>query len=199
MQVSIIGTGYVGLVTAACLGEHGHRVTCVDVDPERVDAVNRGHSPIYEAGLDELLERLAGDRLRATTRLEEAVEQTDLSIVAVGTPLDGTAIDLEQIKDVSLQIGAALRNKDTYHTVVIKSTVVPGTTEDVVVPLLEQASGKRAGRDFGVGMNPEFLREGVAVEDALGPDRVVLGGIDDTTLAHTHTHTHNMNIKESVF
>jgi UDPglucose 6-dehydrogenase/GDP-mannose 6-dehydrogenase len=182
MNVSIIGTGYVGLVTAACLAEHGHQVTCVDLDPERVDAVNAGQSPIHEDGLDALLSRLAGTRLRATSDLCQAVLQTDLSIVAVGTPFDGNAIDLTQIEDVSREIGSALAAKDDYHAVVIKSTVIPGTTDDIVIPLLEQASGKQAGKAFGVGMNPEFLREGVAVQDALAPDRIVLGGIDENTL-----------------
>ena len=183
MKVSIIGTGYVGLVTGVCLAKSGHEVHCVDTDARKVDAINKAIPPIYEAGLAELLAAHAGHNLKATTDLHRAVCDTDLTIIAVGTPFDGREIDLAQIRTAASQIGAALRAKPGYHTVVVKSTVVPGTTDTVVLPLLEAASGKKAGRDFGVAMNPEFLREGEAINDFLHPDRLVLGGIDERSLA----------------
>lgn len=182
MNVSVIGTGYVGLVSGVCLAELGHQVECVDVDSGKVDQINKGISPIYEKGLDDLLKKNIGARLHATTDLHRAVHETSLSLIAVGTPFDGREIDLSYIKQVSEQIGVALRTKATYHVVVVKSTVVPGTTDDVVKPILESASGKTAGEDFGVGMNPEFLREGEAVDDFMLPDRIVLGAMDSSSL-----------------
>jgi UDPglucose 6-dehydrogenase len=182
MNISIIGTGYVGLVTGACLAEKGHQVTCVDIDPARVSALNRAESPIFELGLDQLLQRNVGKRLAATTDLRQAVLSTDLTLIAVGTPFDGKAIDLTFVLTASRQIGEALKEKAAYHVVVVKSTVVPGTTDTHVLPVLEKASGKSAGKDFGVGMNPEFLSEGEAVNDFMFPDRIVLGGIDDRTI-----------------
>ena len=164
VRVSIIGAGYVGLVSGVCLAEKGHDVICVDVDAAKVDLINRGIPPFYEAGLKELLVRNS-DLFQATTDLRNAVLSTEISLIAVGTPFDGSEIDLRFIEEAARQIGAILAEKPTYHTVIVKSTVVPGTTEDVVLPLLEQASGKTAGVDFGVGTNPEFLREGEAVND----------------------------------
>ena len=181
MRISVAGTGYVGLVSGVCLAEKGHDVTCVDIDRDKVDMINKGNPPIHERGLSELLKKSVGKSFRATTDLEEAVLNSDLTIIAVGTPFDGDLIDLSFIRNVSRQIGAVLKNKTGYHVVVVKSTVVPGTTDDVVLPILEKESGKQAGKDFGVGMNPEFLREGEAVSDFMNPDRIVLGGIDDRT------------------
>jgi UDPglucose 6-dehydrogenase len=178
MRISIIGAGYVGLVTGACLAEKGHQVTCVDVDADRVAALNRAESPIFEFGLDELLRRHVGLGLSATTDLTTAVLDTELTLIAVGTPFNGKEIDLTAVLAATTQIGAALKQKATYHVVVVKSTVVPGTTDLCVLPALESSSGKRAGTDFGVGMNPEFLSEGEAVSDFLNPDRIVLGGLD---------------------
>ncbi len=178
MKISIIGTGYVGLVTGACLAEKGHQVICVDINPERVEALNRAESPIFEAGLEELLRKHVGKNLTATTDLHAAVLHTELTLIAVGTPFNGKEIDLTFVLGATRQIGAALKQKNAYHVVVVKSTVVPGTTDQHVLPALETSSGKQAGRDFGVGMNPEFLSEGEAVNDFLFPDRIVLGGID---------------------
>lgn len=182
MHLSIIGTGYVGLVTGACLAELGHRVTCVDIDPARVAALNAGRSPIHEPGLEELLQRHAGGRLTASSDTAAAVADSELTFIAVGTPFNGREIDLAAVLAAAGQIGAALRDKPGYHVVVVKSTVVPGTTETRVRPVLEAASGKRAGVDFGLGVNPEFLSEGQAVRDCLAPDRLVLGGLDARTL-----------------
>jgi len=182
MKVSIIGTGYVGLVTGVCLAEKGHQVVCVDVDREKIDKINQAIPPIYERGLEELLKKNINVNLRVTTDLHKAVIETDISLIGVGTPFNGSEIDLTYIKEVSYQIGKALKEKTTYHVVVVKSTVVPGTTDEVVLPILEEASGKKAGVDFGVGVNPEFLREGEAIQDFMFPDRIVLGGIDDKSI-----------------
>jgi UDPglucose 6-dehydrogenase len=182
MDIAVVGSGYVGLVSGACLAAKGHRVRCVDVDESKVAGINAGVPPIHERGLQELLRSNAGSTLHATTDLAGAVRASQLSMIAVGTPFDGEEIDLRYVKEVSRQIGEALVGVDGYHVVVVKSTVVPGTTDEVVLPILEQASGKKAGRDFGVGMNPEFLREGEAIEDFMHPDRIVLGGMDERTL-----------------
>ena len=178
MKVSVLGTGYVGLVSGACLADKGHDVTCIDVLKEKVDRINRGEPPIFENGLEDLLKRNIGTRLRATLDTRQAVLDSDLTLIAVGTPFDGKVIDLKYVKEAARAIGAALREKQGYHVVVVKSTVVPGTTDKVVLPILEEASGKKAGVDFGVGMNPEFLTEGEAISDFMDPDRIVLGGID---------------------
>ena len=181
MKVSVIGTGYVGLVSGVCFSEIGHEVCCVDKDKVKVKRINFGDSPIYEDGLDELLSKHINSRLQATTDLTTAVMDSDLTIIAVGTPFNGEGIDLQYIEQVSKEIGEVLKNKQEYHVVVVKSTVVPGTTDEVVLPLLERHSCKKAGIDFGVGMNPEFLREGTAIIDFMYPDRIVVGGIDQRT------------------
>ena len=182
MRVSIVGTGYVGLVSGVCLAHLGHEVTCVDVDVDKVAAINQGVCPIHEAGLPELLSEVVGTRLRATTSMDQAIAQTEATIIAVGTPFGEGRIDLSQIEEAAEAVGRSMARLDRYHVVAVKSTVVPGTTEDVVGPALERASGRSIGRDFGLAMNPEFLREGVAVSDFLEPDRIVLGGIDGRTL-----------------
>jgi UDPglucose 6-dehydrogenase/GDP-mannose 6-dehydrogenase len=178
MRVSVLGAGYVGIVSAVCLAEKKHNVVCVDVAEKKVDKINRGISPIYEGGLEELLQKNIPANLQATTDVHKAIVETDLSLIAVETPFDGENIDLRSIEEVSRQVGEVLRDKDTYHVVVVKSTVVPGTTDEVIRPILEKTSGKKAGIDFGVGMNPEFLREGAAIQDFLFPDRIVIGAMD---------------------
>ena len=183
MRVSVIGTGYVGLVTGACLCEIGHQVVCVDLDQEKVERINRSESPIYEPGLAELLRVHAGDRLTATTDLESALRDSELSLVTVGTPFEGDKTDLSSVENSARQIGRALRRRGPYHTVVVKSTVPPGTTDGLVLPVLEHESRRTAGRDFGVAMNPEFLREGSAVADFMSPDRLVFGSGHEKALA----------------
>ncbi|MCD4766475.1 MAG: UDP-glucose/GDP-mannose dehydrogenase family protein [Methanosarcinales archaeon] len=179
MKVSVIGSGYVGTVTAACFAELGHNVVCIDIDPEKVDMINRGKPPIYEEGLEELLNKHVGKNIRATTDYDDAVTNTDISFICVGTPSDDNGnIDLGIVKAASQSLGSAIGKKDGYHVVVVKSTVVPETTEKVVVPIIEQASGRKPGVDFGAGMNPEFLREGKAVHDFMHPDKIVIGAID---------------------
>ncbi len=176
MNISIVGTGYVGLITGTTFAKLGNSVTLVDVVKEKVDAVNSGRSPIYEKGLAALLKDLVeAGKLSATTDMEEAVRSSEITFVAVGTPSreDGS-IDLSHIYSAVEVVSNTMRNKKSYHLVVIKSTVIPGTTGSLI-PLMEKHSGKRAGKDFGVAMNPEFLREGVALEDSMNPDRIVLG------------------------
>ena len=183
MRISVIGTGYVGLVSGVCFAELGHQCMCVDIDATKVARIKRGESPIYEADLPEMMRRLVGVRLDATTDLRRAVLDSDITFIAVGTPFDGKTIDLRFVREAARQIGAALREKNEYHVVVVKSTVVPGTTDGVVAQELERASGKQAGVAFGLGMNPEFLTEGVAIADFMKPDRIVIGGIDARTIA----------------
>lgn len=181
MKLSIVGTGYVGLVTGACLADRGHEVVCVDVDEAKVDAINSARAPIHELGLPELLTRHVGGKLRATTELSKAIAESELTFIAVGTPAAEGKIDLRFVEGAAAEIGAALRTISRYHCVVVKSTVIPGTTTGPVCRALEAASRKRAGADFGLGMNPEFLTEGTAVQDFSQPDRLVLGGIDART------------------
>lgn len=179
MKISIIGTGYVGLVSGACFAKLGHTVVCVDVDQDKVDKINAGISPIYEEGLDELIKDYKG-RIEATSDYARAVNNSDVTFICVGTPSrDDGSIDLSFVEKATTEIAKQLKDKDDWHLVVVKSTVLPGTTRDNVLPILERFSGKKAGRGFGVAMNPEFLREGVAVKDFLDPDRIVIGCYDE--------------------
>ena len=181
MRVAIVGLGYVGLVTGVCLADKGHDVTGIDLDEERVSTVAARRAPIFEEGLDELLERNVGKHFHATTNLAEAVGRADVTMIAVGTPFDGTHIDLGAVRAAARSVGEAIRERDDYPVVVVKSTVVPGTTRDVVTPVLEEAAHGRAGVGFGVATNPEFLTEGQAVQDFMKPDRLVLGADDERT------------------
>lgn len=181
MIVTVVGTGYVGLVTGACLASHGHTVRCVDVSPERVALIRAGKAPFYEPGLEELLRQgQAAGKLSITGDLSEAMKGSELSLIAVGTPAKGEDQDLSYLQTAARQIGAELRNAAQYHVVAVKSTVIPGTTRDIVQKYVERESGLRLGQ-FGVCMNPEFLREGSAVEDFRDPDRIVIGQADDAS------------------
>ena len=176
LRISIIGTGYVGLVSGVCLASTGHMVTCVDIKPEVVARINRGQAPLYEPDLGNLLANVvAARKLRATDDVHRAVLDTDVTLICVGTPTVGGEVDLTQIVSASEGIGVALAEKSTYHVVVVKSTVLPGTTEGVVKNAVEARSGRPLGDGWGLCMNPEFLREGHAVEDFLASDRVVIG------------------------
>jgi GDP-mannose 6-dehydrogenase len=177
MRVSVFGLGYVGSVSAASFAADGHDVTGVDVNPTKVESLNDGRSPIVEPGLDDLIRSTRQDgRLRATTDTAEAVHATDLSLLCVGTPSrKNGSLDLSYLERVSEQIGDALREKADYHVVVVRSTVLPGTTHEVVIPALERRSGKKYGRDFGVSVNPEFLREGTALADFRKPPLTLIG------------------------
>ena len=180
MEVSIIGSGYAGLITGISLAELGHEVTFIDLDEEKIGDINSGKPPIFEKGLEELMKKTKG-RYKATTNYR-AITETDTTFICVGTPSkeDGS-IDLTFIKSAATEIGNALKEKDKFHVIVVKSTVVPGTTEEVVKPIIEKESGKEAFKDFGLAMNPEFLREGNAVEDFFNPDRIVIGVKDEKT------------------
>ena len=179
MKISVIGSGYVGLVTGLCLAERGHEVICVDKDKTKVDMINRGNTIIHETGLEKLLSKNLNNNFFASDDIEISVINSDVSIIAVGTPFDGEKIDLQYIKEASIAVGTAMGKKNTYHLIIVKSTVTPGTTDEIVIPTIEEFSRKNIGKDFGVGMNPEFLREGSAVEDFMTPDRIVLGSNDD--------------------
>ncbi len=175
--VSVFGLGYVGCVSAACFAREGHTVVGVDVATTKVDLVNAGKSTIVEEGIAELVaEQVAAGRLRATTDVAAAVAATEISLVCVGTPSrPNGALDLRYVERVCEEIGAALGGKAAYHVIVIRSTVLPGTVHDVAVPALERASGKRAGVDFGVASNPEFLREGTSIKDFNEPPFTLIG------------------------
>jgi GDP-mannose 6-dehydrogenase len=177
MRVSIFGLGYVGCVSAASFAAEGHEVVGVDVNPEKVDAINEGRSPIVEPGLEELLKNgVAQKRLRATMDTAEAVHATDLSLICVGTPSrKNGSLDLTYLTRVCEQIGDVLKDKSAYHVVVVRSTVLPGTTHGKVIPALESRSGKKYGEGFGVAVNPEFLREGTALKDFRHPPLTLVG------------------------
>ena len=180
MKVSIFGLGYVGTVCAGCLAKEGHEIVGVDPVRTKVDLINSGKSPIIEADVDEIIaEAVKTGRLRATDDSREAIRDTELSFVCVGTPsqINGN-LDLTHVRHVCEQVGHALRDKPTRHTVVVRSTILPGSMRRVVIPVLEENSGKKAGVDFGVCNNPEFLREGSAVTDFSFPSKTVIGEVD---------------------
>ncbi|MGH9932740.1 MAG: nucleotide sugar dehydrogenase [Pyrinomonadaceae bacterium] len=177
MKLSVFGIGYVGCVSAACFAKAGHNVIGVDLNPTKVAIMNSGKSPIVEAGIDELIAAMvAAGRLRATTDSTAAIMNSEASLVCVGTPSNANgSLDLNHVKHVCGEIGAALKTKVERHTVVIRSTMLPGTIESLVMPALEESSGKQAGRDFGVCINPEFLREGSSLKDFYAPPFTLIG------------------------
>jgi GDP-mannose 6-dehydrogenase len=183
MRITVFGLGYVGAVSAGCLARRGHQVIGVDVNARKVASINDGEAPVLEPGLpDAIAEAVRAGRLRATTDAAKAVRATDVSLVCVGTPSGSQgSIDLGAMERVCADIGAALATSERRHTVVIRSTVLPGTTENTVIPGLERASGLKAGRDFGVAMNPEYLREGSGVADFDSPEKTVIGQLDDAS------------------
>ncbi len=177
MNISIFGLGYVGTVVAGCFAKAGHRVIGVDTERAKVDLINSGRSPIIEAEIEELLAAgVATGTVRATTDARDAVEATELSLLCVGTPSQPSGeLDLTYIRRVCEDIGAVLRGKAARHVVVVRSTVLPGTIRDVVIPALERSSEKNFDVEFGVVMNPEFLRESTAVADFYAPPKTVIG------------------------
>jgi GDP-mannose 6-dehydrogenase len=194
MRISVLGIGYVGSVAAACLARDGHLVQAVDIDRGKVDAINNRTAPVIEPGLGDIVAATVRDgRLIATTDVFAATLTTDISFVCVGTPArDNGSLDVRFVQRVAEQIGAALAVKSAYHLVVVRSTTLPGTTEDVVIPTLERESGKRAGVDFGVAYLPEFLREGTAIADYDEPGLLVIGVNDDRArqiLLDLHMHS----------
>jgi GDP-mannose 6-dehydrogenase len=186
VKVSVFGLGYVGAVSAACFAKEGHQVVGVDVSQTKVDIINRGNSPIVEAGINELIgEMVAAGRLKAQTDSKAAVLETDLSLVCVGTPSKPNgSLNLEHVRKVCEEIGEAIKQKAVPHIVVIRSTMLPGTIENLVTPTLEKASGKTAGKGFHVCINPEFLREGTSLKDFYAPPFTLIGA-DDAEVAKT--------------
>jgi GDP-mannose 6-dehydrogenase len=185
LLVSIFGLGYVGSVSAACFASMGHKVIGVDVSRAKVEMLDSGRTPIIEARMSELVAEANKDcRLLATTDATEAVLNSEVSFVCVGTPsLKNGKLDLSHIENVAKEIGVAIREKKTPHVLVLRSTVLPGTTEKVVLPILERESAKKCGQDFTVCYNPEFMREGSAVADFLNPPYTILGASDANHLA----------------
>lgn len=180
MKISIFGMGYVGAVSAGCLANDGHEVIGVDPNQTKVDLINSGKTPIIEKDIGEMVEKaVQGKLLRATTNVREAVFGTEISLICVGTPsqLNGN-LDLTYVRRVCEEIGTAMKEKNGFHVVVARSTMLPGSMRNVVIPALEQYSGKTAGKDFGVCNNPEFLREGTAVYDYDNPPKTVIGETD---------------------
>ena len=180
-NVSVFGLGYVGSVTAACLASKGHSVIGIDLSSSKVEQLQSGRTPIVEPGMAELVaEGHKASRLRATVDSEAAVLDTDISFLCVGTPsLRSGKLDLGHIEPVCRSIAQALKNKKSFHLVVLRSTVLPGTAESIVIPTLESVSGKHMGKDFGVCVNPEFMREGTAISDFMEPSMTIVGAADD--------------------
>ncbi|WP_341781128.1 GDP-mannose 6-dehydrogenase [Ectopseudomonas mendocina] len=183
MRISIFGLGYVGAVCAGCLSARGHDVIGVDISASKIDLINNGKSPIVEPGLEELLQQgLRQGHLRGTTDVATAVLESDVSFICVGTPSKKNGdLELNYIEGVCREIGMAMRDKQERHTVVVRSTVLPGTAKNVVLPILEDCSGKKAGVDFGLAVNPEFLRESTAIKDYDFPPMTVIGELDKTS------------------
>ena len=177
MKICVLGLGYVGAVSAACLAKEGHEIIGVDPEATKVDLINSGRSPIIEKDLPEIIQEQVGrGRLRATSDVAEAVRVSDLVFVCVGTPSQPNGgIDLKYIKRVCEQIGRTLATHAGAPVIVMRSTMLPGTMRDVVIPILEKFSGKKAGEEFGLCINPEFLREGTAVHDYYHPPKTVIG------------------------
>ena len=186
MRISVFGLGYVGTISAGCHAKDGHDVFGVDIYQPKVEMINEGKSPIIENEIGDIINEVTRrGRLRATNSSHEAVLETDLSIVCVGTPSrDNGNIDLSYVERVCGEIGTTLANKESYHVVVIRSTMLPGSTHEVVIPELERTSGKKVNRDFGICVNPEFLREGTSVYDFYHPPKTVIGTDDDRAADH---------------
>jgi len=189
MHISIFGLGYVGTVSAGCLAKEGNQVIGVDISHLKVEMINSGRTPIIEVEIDEIISDVVRQGwLRATTLTQDAILETDLSLVCVGTPsLDNGNLDLTYVERVCEEIGTSLRVKGKYHLVVMRSTMLPGSMHEVVIPILERASGKKAHKDFGVCVNPEFLREGTSVYDFYHPPKTVFGADDDRAIDLVHS------------
>ena len=180
MKISIVGSGYVGLITAVGFASKGHKVTCIDTDETLINQINQGRPPFYEAGLDEALSICTNGQgnLKACLDYNEILN-SDITFICVNTPCNSEKhVDLCHIKDSVTEIGRVLTRKNNYHAIVIRSTVVPGTTEDIVTPILREFSSKKVGKDFGIATNPEFLQEGNALHCFLNPDRIIIGEYD---------------------
>ncbi len=182
IKISVFGLGYVGAVTTACLAQEGHYVIGVDPNQTKVKIINRGRSPIIEKDLEPMIANgVKAGRIRAITDSKEAVLNSDISLICVGTPSNGNgSLNLEYIERVSQEIGLAIKEKDDYHIVVVRSTMLPGTIENIIIPILENESCKKSGIDFGVAINPEFLRESTSVYDFYNPPKTVIGALKES-------------------
>lgn len=200
MRISIFGFGYVGAVTGACMARDGHDVLAVDINPAKVNILNAGCSPIVEPGLDELIDAgVRTNRLKGTTNVEEAIATTDLSLICVGTPsAPNGSINTSYIERTCRQIGRALARKREFHAVVVRSTVLPGTTQKLLIPTIEKSSGKKSGKDFGIAYFPEFLREGSAIQDFGNPGSIVIGVLDTRTRNHLLDIHKNFDVEPQV-
>lgn len=195
MKLSVFGLGYVGCVSAACLADSGNDVIGVDVNPTKVEIINSGKSPIVEAGIDELIGKVVkSGRLMATTDSARAIRDSELSLVCVGTPSNQNgSLDLRHVQQVCREIGAALKTKNERHVVVVRSTMLPGTVQNTVVPALEDTSGQKAVTDFGICINPEFLREGSSLKDYYAPPFTLIGADDEKTISAVRSLYANIN------
>jgi GDP-mannose 6-dehydrogenase len=203
MKISVFGLGYVGCVTAACLAQNGHEVIGVDVNELKVSSINDGKGPIIERQINTIIgAAVTGGKLRATTSAERAIANSDVSLICVGTPSNSNgSLDLRYVEACCQQIGEGLRKKSGVHTVAIRSTVLPGSTRSLITPVLEHASQKKAGRDFAICSNPEFLREGTAVQDFLNPPFTLVGSADQnaaTVMTEMYRDIHAPLIQTSV-
>ena len=185
MKISIFGLGYVGAVSLACLARDGHEVVGVDIDPTKLDLIRNGKSPVIEEGIQEVMaEVVASGRVSVTDNARDAVRDTDLSFVCVGTPsMPNGSQDLRAMRRLAEDMGHALKEKDSFHTVIIRSTIEPGTIVETVEPILVEHSGKVSGVDFGLGFQPEFLREGTSIKDYDNPPMTVIGANSDRSIA----------------
>jgi len=185
MKISIFGLGYVGYVTAACFAKLGHEVIGIDIKKEKVESLKRGISPIYEKGLKEILDETeVKKKLKFTTDVKTAIQNSDISFICVGTPsLPSGELNFQYVEKVAAEIGKELKNKGEYHLIVIRSTVFPGLVHSRIVPVMEKESGKTAFVDFGISMHPEFLREGSAIEDFLHAHKIIIGGDDEKSIS----------------
>jgi GDP-mannose 6-dehydrogenase len=181
MNLSVVGLGYVGAVCSACFANEGHNVIGVDIDRVKVDLINFGKAPIVEKDLDDYIKRnVEAGRLKATTDLKYAIQNSDITIISVGTPSKANGdIDLRYIKEAAKSIGEVLKEKESFHIVSMRSTVLPGTGRNIVIPIIEKYSGKKVGVDFGYVSNPEFLRESTAIWDFYNPPKTVIGASDE--------------------
>jgi len=195
VKLSVFGLGYVGCVSAACFADAGNEVIGVDVNPTKVEIINSGKSPIIEDGINELIAKVVkSGRLSATIDSERAVMDSDLSLVCVGTPSNQNgSLHLRHVEQVCREIGSVLKRKEKRHIVVVRSTMLPGTIENTVVPALEETSGKKAVKDFGICINPEFLREGSSLKDFHAPPFTLIGADDEETTAAVSSLYVNIN------
>ncbi len=183
MNISVFGLGYVGAVSCGCLAKQGHTVIGVDVSQVKVDMINSGRSPVVEPEIEDLIrEGVATGKLRAVTNASHAIDDTEVSFISVGTPSQPNgSIELRYVRQVCIEVGQALKKKNGYHQIVVRSTMLPGSMRSLVIPTIEEYSGRKAGRDFGICFNPEFLREGTSVYDFFNPPKTVIGTEDPRT------------------